>query len=538
MPDPLYDICIIGSGAGGAPAAAHLAGKGLRIALLERGPHFDDRRLGKDELTVCRMPLLRPDDEHGAREIVYGSAPPMRAAHLWTGSCVGGGTRVMSGFFFRMQEEDFRPQSNFGKLAGATHKDWPITLADLEPFYNQIERDIGISGSSYGAAAGLPAAAPLKEHPVSGCIDAACRTLGYHAITTPRAVLAQEISGRGPCSYSGLCGSYPCLTGAKASTHITYLRRAAETGRLTLLPQHCAYHLESAGDRLTGVRFFGPDNISAQIRARMFILACSSIETARLLLNSPAEKHREGLANSSGEVGKNLTFTMPCEVTGFFKKERFPAPVDGVSPFVQRSIQDLHTLENGGLTYRRGGTVVFLFPHPNPIQRMISLSHGGAGRIWGVRLRERAKKFFSYRHLLSDSFIEYLPNPQTRVTLSRSVRDFWGIPAARVQVQPHEENVSAARIMAERLIDLYREMGAIGADYHPNPFTAGELQQGTCRFGDDPKTSVLDRFCRSHDIKNLFVTDGSFMPSGLPVPSTFTIMANSLRVAEYIYRNV
>ena len=376
---------------------------------------------------------------------------------------------------------------------------------------------------------------PLKAHPVSTLIDTACAQLGLHPIPTPRAVLSEEWKNRGPCSYSGLCGSYACLTGAKAGMHETYIRDALNTGNVTLLPDHYVYFLEAKGNAIRSVQFSGPDNVPGTIRARIFILACSSIETARLLLNSHSGEHPDGLANSSGHVGKNLTFTMPCEVTGFFKKGLFPAPNAALSPFVQRSIQDLHMLNDDSLSYKRGGTVVFLFPHPNPIQRVMALSYSGNQRIWGKQLKDRVREYFSYNHLMSDSFIDFLPNPQTFVTISKTTRDYWGIPSARIHIVPHHENIKAAQIAAKHIASLYKAMGAAGVSYNPTPFTAGELQHGTCRFGNDPKTSVLDPFCRSHDIKNLFVTDASFMPSGLPVPSTFTIMANSLRVAGHIY---
>ena len=526
----MYDVCIIGSGAGGAPAAAVLARKGLKIALLERGPHYSDRDLKKDELSVCRMPMFRPDDAKGKREIYYGNTSPLFASHLWTATCVGGGTRVMSGFFFRMKDEDFKPRTRFGAVDNAAHQDWPIELADLQPYYDCVESDIGISGSNF-----IKNIAPLTAHPVSALIDKACSQLGFHPIPTPRAILSEEWKNRGPCSYSGFCGSYACLTGAKASAHETYIRDALNTGNVTLLPDHYVYFLEAKGNAVRSVHFIGPDNAPGEIRARIFICACSSIETARLLLNSHTMEHPDGLANSSGLVGKNLTFTMPCEVTGFFKKGLFPAPNAAQSPFVQRSIQDLHMLDDDSLSYKRGGTVVFIFPHPNPIQRVMTLSYSGNQRIWGKQLKDRIREYVSYNHLMSDTFIDFLPNPQTFVTISKTTRDYWGIPSAGIHIVPHHENIKAAQIAAKHIASLYEAMGAAGVSYNPAPFTAGELQHGTCRFGNDPKTSVLDPFCRSNDIKNLFVTDASFMPSGLPVPSTFTIMANSLRVAGHIY---
>jgi len=536
----IFDVCIVGSGAGGAPAAAFLAMHGLRVAILERGENYSARDIRKDEFTVCRKPMFRPDREKGVREIIYGNAPALTGNHLWTGTCVGGGTRVMSGLFFRMKEEDFTPRSSFGAVDGATHQDWPISYTDLEPYYDQVESDIGISGDAEPTPGQKKPFSfqPLKAHPVSKLIDRGCETLGYHAFPTPRAVLSKEWHDRGECSYSGFCGSYGCMTGAKGSTHETYIRTALETGNVTLLPQYYVYRLQSDGNRITHAHYFDKDNIPGKIQAHLFILGCSSIETARLLLNSHNTGLPNGLANSSGQVGRNLTFTMPCEVTGFFPKGIFPEPKDASSPFVQRSIQDFHTLDSPGLAYKRGGTVVFLLPHPNPVNRMISLSYDEQGRrIWGSSLKQKARQFFSYNHLQSDTFIEFLPNPETSITLSHTVRDYWGIPSAKITIQPHIQNIKGSQFIAGKVVELFQTMGAVGAQYNPSPFTAGELQHGTCRFGTDPERTVLDPYCRSHDIKNLYVTDSSFMPSGIPVPSTFTIMANSLRVADYIYRN-
>lgn len=536
-----FDICVIGSGAGGAPIAASLAQKGLRVALVDRGADYALKDSTKDELRICRQSTFQPDKKSGIREIYYGEAPSLEGNHLWTGTCIGGGTRVMSGFFFPMQSNDFSPLTNFGRIVGADQQDWPITLQELLPYYDQVEKDIGISGDAQatpGREKPFPLA-PLDAHPISTLIDNACTRLGYHPFPTPRAVLSRDFpdQDRGQCSYSGFCGSYACLTGAKASTHETYIKAGQKTKNFALLSNHYVYRLEAQAGRIVAANLFDQNNLSRKIRARIFILACSTIETARLLLNSHSFTYPEGLANASGQVGKNLTFTMPCEVTGYFKKGIFPAPTSGSSPFVQRSLQDFHILDSEKLGYNRGGTVVFLFPHANPIQRMILLSYNHQGqRLYGKQLKQKMQDYFSYHHLQSDSFIEFLPNPGTLVTISPKLRDSWGIPVAKIAYKPHAQNILAAQVMAQKIAGIYLTMGAEKIAFNPSPFTAGELQQGTCRFGNDPKTSVLNKFCRSHDIQNLYITDASFMPSGLPVPSTFTIMANSLRVADYIYQ--
>ncbi len=206
-----FDVCVIGSGAGGAPVAACCAQKGLRVALLERGRLLVPRDMEKDEYAVCRQPLFHPDQRAGAREIFYGNTR-IEGNHLWTATCVGGGTRIMSGYFFRMQEHDFLPRSTFGTVAGATHQDWPIRYADLDTYYDRVASDCGISGNpAMGDQCVKPSSMPLKAHPVSALIDKGCSALGYRSFPTPRAVLSAKRGDREACSYSGLCGSYGCL---------------------------------------------------------------------------------------------------------------------------------------------------------------------------------------------------------------------------------------------------------------------------------------------------------------------------------------
>ncbi|MBN1983437.1 MAG: GMC family oxidoreductase [Chitinivibrionales bacterium] len=533
----IYDICVIGSGAGGAGLAHRLASRGRRVIILERGANLPAATIRKDELSICRQNAFRPTGQAGLRELFYDSDKAIVANHLWTATGVGGGTRIMSGFFLRMKPEDFRPRTNFGNAAGATHCNWPITYDDLKPYYEEVESFVGVSGSRSGApdrnrSYPLP---PLKAHPVTSIIDRACVELGYTPLDTPRAVLSEKRGERGECSYSGFCGSYACLTGAKGSTTETYIREAVNRLAVTLLCNHYVYKLESESDRITAALCFNQDNIPLKIRARIFVVACSAIESARLLLNSATRTFPAGLANSSGQVGKNLTFQMPCDVTAFFDKKLFPGPAEAPSPFVQRCLQDFHRLSDDSLTYQRGGSVIFLFPHPNPIQRVLSLSYRPDGtRIIGTQLQRLIRDYFSYNHLQTDTFIDFLPNEKTAVTLSTTVVDSHGIPVAAVRFCPHSQSRIAARVLGRRLTAFFSQMGAEAVSINPSFFTAGEIQSGTCRFGDDPTISVLNPMCRSHDHKNLYVTDGSFFPSGLPVPSTLTIMANSLRVADFI----
>lgn len=518
-----FDICVVGSGAGGAPLAWALAKRGLSVLILEKGRDFDAKGRSKDELNLCTESPFIPKGSGGIREIYYENQRVLET-HLWMGCTVGGGTRTMSGFFLPMNQKDFTPRTSFGTPQGATHQDWPIGLTELQPYYNQVEKYLGISPSK------LTGAPALKGHPAGAFLTAQCSQLGITTTPTPRAILSQEREKRGSCSYSGLCGSYPCTTGAKGSTRDSYIHDALLTGNCTLLTGKDVIKINSKGDRITSVETIGPGGLE-RFCADTFVFALSAIETARLFLNSQSS----GLGNSSGQVGKNLTFTVPSEVTASFKAGTFPDPTAGKSPFVQRYTDFFRELPYPQLSYRHGGSVIFLFPHANPINRAKSLSYDAKGqRIIGRDLQKRIKEWYSQVHITTDTFIDYLPWQGSSVGLSKK-RDLFGRPLAKVHYALHPSSRERASVVGYNLREMFKTMGPESVHIHPNLFTAGELQHGTCRFGDSPKYSVLNPNCRTHDLKNCYVTDASFFPSGISVPSTFTIMANSLRVADALH---
>ncbi len=538
----IYDVCVIGSGAGGAPLAYELASRGLNVVILERGKQYTPKDFTVDEFMMCRKDMLSPGLNEGAREIKYGDNEPIRCNHLWTGTCAGGGTVRMSGFCLPMKSGDFKPLTNNGRFKNSTYTDWPITLDDLSPYYEKVEKEIGVSGDANTTPDRLQNNAfpfpPLKTHPFSKLIDRACQELGYHPFPIPRLVLSKEWNERKECGYCGFCGSYGCGRRAKGSVLVTYLKKAGELSNADLLPEHYVYKLKTDGNRIVSACYFNPEKGTGEVKADTYVLACSAIETARLLLNSWTSGHSNGLANSSGQVGKNLAFQFPSEVDGYFLASLLPSNHLAETPFVDRALQDLYCLKNQGLQYPKGGTVIFLLPHPNPIQKAISLSYDEKGnRVYGFALKQKMADYFQYTHLISDTFIEFITNPQTFITISKRYKDSWGIAAAKVSIVPHEENIKTMRFMAQKIAEIYKIMGAQKAIFNSNPFTAGECQQGTCRFGNDPKISVLNSDCRCHDVKNLYITDSSFMPSGISVPPVFTIMANSLRVADRLYRS-
>lgn len=521
--DKTYDICVVGSGAGGAPLAWSLAKKGLNVLILEKGTDFNAMGNLKDELTLCRESPFVPKGDMGLREIHYGKHT-VYDRQLWMGCTVGGGTRIMSGFFLPMNEKDFTPRTHFGDPSGATHLDWPITLTDIQPYYDAIAEHIGLSPKKHGNDG-------LDAHPAGDFLKTECAKLGIPTGKTPRAVLSKDKGERGSCSYSGLCGSYPCTTGAKGSTRDTYIQDAITTGNATLLTRRDVIRVETKGDAITAVKVIGPAGLETY-KATTFVLALSAIETARLLLNSKPG----GVANTSRQIGKNLTFTIPCEVTASFNRSVLAGPTEVRSPFIQQYTDFFRELPYPQLKYRHGGSVIFLFPHANPINRAISISYNSKGkRVLGQQLKADIDAWYKQTHITTDTFIDFLPNTHCHVSLSGK-KDLFGRAIAKVHYNVHQESQKAQQVLGYNLQQMFAQMGPENVHMTPTFYTSGELQQGTCRFGDSPKYTVLNPDCRTHDLKNCYITDGSFFPSGISVPSTYTIMANSLRVAEKIIK--
>jgi choline dehydrogenase-like flavoprotein len=273
------------------------------------------------------------------------------------------------------------------------------------------------------------------------------------------------------------------------------------------------------------------------------VVACQAIETARLLLLSTGPRHPQGLGNRNGLVGRWLLFCPDGAGLGDFPLAKFSGDdledLLSKQPHVNRTIQDWYVIDDPRLGPRRkGGSVDFLLPHANPVATAWGLAAWDQvedGPLWGRALKDRMKRWWrEQKHLRFEVFCDWLPAPDSRVTLDPSVTDRWGLPVARIRLWNHPRNRETARWLAERGGEVLRMLGAENVRVSAGNAASTNLVAGTCRFGDDPAASVLDRDCRVHDAENVFVTDGSFMPTGGSVPYTFTIYANAFRVADRI----
>ncbi len=545
----VYDVIVIGSGAGGGPLTFELARGGARVLVLEKGPRHTRKELIHDEIKICRENFFVPYEEDEPHVLVYGDGgKPTRSKQGWIACCVGGGTVHMSGFFLRLKPEDFQLHTLLGDVDGANLADWPIGYQDLAPYYDRVEHVVGVSGKAGVNPFEEPRSGPfpfppLDEHPIAKEIDTVCGKLGYHAFPLPRAILSRPLTApaddaqpdRGICSYCALCGSYGCETGAKGSTLASVLPLAEATGRCEIRPGCMVYQVEvDARGRASGVLYFDGEGREQRALGRTVVVACSAIESARLLLNSRSSLFPDGLGNGTGLVGQNLTFSNHRD--GFarfdYGKQSARPWLSSKEPFVHRCVQDFYFSPSQDVP--KGGTLSFLLAHENPIgnAEVQAISFGG-DLTFGKQLKDRIRhRIRGALNLSFESFCESLPNPGMHVTIDPDVRDRWGIPSARMTIAHHRYDLLAAEAVHKKGMEILK---ALQPDETWAPFPFGEsmiLQYGTCRFGKDPKTSVLDATCRSHEVPNLYVVDGSFMPNPGGVPPTMTIMANSFRVGE------
>ncbi|MEZ4459097.1 MAG: GMC family oxidoreductase [bacterium] len=540
--DEAVDVCIIGSGAGGAPLAHELSKAGLKVLVLEKGPWYQRTDFDHDEIKNARRNYWAPyvsDEPHMLKYANDAAAQPTNEG--WTSNCVGGGTVHMSGFFYRLHPADFQMQTRYPEVSGTTLADWPITYADLAPYYDRAEAAVGVSGVAAKAKYAPPRAGdfphpPLATNPLAALVDKGGAKVGLNVYQTPRAILSRAVDGREACVYCDFCGSYGCESGAKGSALEAFVTPSLASGKCEIRP-HCMVHaFETRSDGgISAARYYAKDGSESVVKARVFVVSATAIESARLLLNHSSTAHPNGLANSSGLVGKNLTFSTLGKGIGEFDAESLDEAMRPHHPihFINRSISDLYFLDAFEGEYNKGGTIGFLLPHRNPIFTADRISKKFSPPLWGAALQRQIKSTYDdLRELEFEVYGEFAANPLTYVDIHPEKKDRWGIPVAQMHVFNHALDVRNNLKVVEAGIDVLKAAGAQNTRQETVGGTTFILQHGTCRMGVDPKASVLNADCQSHDVKNLFVVDGSFMPSSGGVPTTLTIMANSLRVAD------
>jgi len=553
-----YDVLIVGSGASGGAVAYTLCKAGYKVAVLEKGRLIQREEFSKDELAYCRRDIVTPnlfEEYHTIEEKVEGkwvATPTYESGwSFWNGNIVGGSSNFMSGMLHRMHPDDFRLKSKYGEIRGANVVDWPISYEELEPYYTLAEELVGISGKAEAHPHEPPRSTsdfpqpPTKENDVVKLIDKSCRHLNIVPLVTPRAVLSQDKGHRNACYYSNFCGSYGCSSGAKSSSREALLKPALATGNLTLMSN--TYVKKLHADKKEAVEYaLVVDAITGKekkIFAKMFVVAAQAHESARLLLNSANRYHPDGLANSSGELGKNLVFSAGGSGQGelhqdSLKEIKFEALMQ-TGFFVNRSILDWYFVDHWWDGKFKGGLVEFMFEHQNIISRARKDNEEEGHMVWGKALGEKlVKRFTRSKSIRFEIFNDWLPNDNCFVALDPTHKDKYGMPVGKLRLEGHPHDLKVGSYIAKKCEKVLEEMGAKNIYSSVSSAPPQNLVAGGCRFGNDPKTSVLNKYCQAHDVPNLFVADAAFMPTGGSVPYTWTIYANALRVGDYMVQQL
>ncbi|MEA2488844.1 MAG: hypothetical protein QOH21_636 [Acidobacteriota bacterium] len=495
----MHDAVIVGSGAGGGALAWRLASAGWRVLVLEKGPRYlrEDYRHAPGGLRPGDF--VPPVDTDPHTVVTARTTTPVRTTLGWIATCVGGGTVHMGGYFYRFHPDDFRMQSRFGDYLSLA--DWPYSYEELEPYYALAERMMGVSG-----AADTHPLPSLDAHPFAASVEEACRARGWHPFPTPRAINSQEYDGRPACEYCRLCASYGCPVGARGTSQETFIAHAEATGRCEVRPLSMVREVVKAdGDRVSGCSYIDAEGNEQFAAARVVCVSASAIESARLLLLSL-------LGNDEGQVGRNLQFHAVTMGQALFELDRAPL-LRHDFPFLGRSIADFYFLPDGVSDLAKGGMIRFgIAPEASAY-----LPAGPEQRV-----------------LYFEAFHDFLPNAQTFVTLDETITDRWGLPSAQIHLDLPAHHRRAGRFLADRAFEVYEDLGATEGVTTDVGGTSAYLVHGTCRAGRDPRSSVLDPFCRVHALRNLFVADGAFMPTSGGASTTLTIVANALRTADHI----
>lgn len=520
------DVLIIGAGASGGVVARRLAEAGFGVVCLEQGRWYDKgeyRGIHADwELTARKQWATSPNIRGLPHDypVVEDDSPV--SPLMFNG--VGGSMLIFAGAWPRMLPSDFRVRS----LDGIAD-DWPLTYDELAPYYRQTDRDFGVSG-----LAGDPAYPPDPEDPplpplpigAAGMKVARAHTrLGWHWWPEFNSILSAPYDGRRPCVQRSTCQS-GCNEGAKASTDLTHWPKAIAKGARLVTGARVRRIETNARGLATGATWIDEDGNEHFQPARVVVLAANAIGTARLLLLSADSRHPDGLANSSGLVGKRLMMHPFANVAGLFDEPLMSW--QGQFGDLIESLEFYETDERRGFVRGArwglaptGGPINAALPSRagtqvwGPDHHLHLRSHLGHGANWGL-------------------FGEDLPDEANHVTLSPTVTDSSGIPAPEIHYAVSENSRRMLDFHIERATESLKEAGAHTVEVDRLMRYSGWHLLGTARMGDDPQTSVVDRWNRAHDISNLYVVDGSCFVTSSGVNPTSTIVAIALRAAEHM----
>jgi choline dehydrogenase-like flavoprotein len=587
MQSTIHDVVIIGSGAGGGTATKVLADLGVRVLLMEAGPmvSMSDFKMLQGPYSVWHRgageqaqlyttgqgtPISYNANFAASTQDEPYTVAPGSQFRWFRSRCIGGRTNHYGRVQLRYSDYDFKPRSYDG-----LGWDWPIGYDDMAPYYDKAERLIGVTGRPEGIRSApdgiFQEPAPLKPHEV--LLQRACAKLGIRAINARQAVITRPLNGRPPCHYCGQC-SRGCSQGSNYASSYVQIFPAMQTGRVEVLTNAMARELiTDASGKVTAVSYIDKTTgAERQVRCRTVVLSAAACESARLLLNSKSSRHPNGLANAHGVVGKYLTdsvgFGMSATVPALAGMPVYNSDGYGAHLYVPWWMHDRHKELN--------------FPRGYHIEvggggfGMPGLGFGAATynqrEGYGLAMKQAIRENYGGTTISLSGRGSMIPNEQSYCEIDPDVKDKWGIPVLRFHWQWSDHEVNQVRHMRESFRAILESLGgtiltgrgagggrggrgetpagAAGSNQTtaqppasaqtrtgaPTMGAGGGIihEVGCVRMGDDPRTSVLNKFCQAHEVRNLFVADGGpFVSHGDKNP-THTIIALAWRTAEYL----
>jgi choline dehydrogenase-like flavoprotein len=562
----VYDVCIIGSGAGGGTAAKVLAEGGLNVVMLEAGPRLNPDTDFKEHVWPYQLPhrgvgiggslrgllseFMAPNGFWEIPGEPYTTAPGS-SFHWFRSRIEGGRTNHWGRIALRFGPADFRPHSTDG-----LGDDWPITYEELAPYYDKVESYIGVFGSKENVPNApdgifMP---PPKPRCTETIVKKACDKLNITCIPSRLAIITKPLNDRDACHYCAQCGR-GCRTASNFSSSQVMIPPAAATGRFTMIANAMAREIVLGSDgKAEAVSYVDKSTKQEQrVYARSIVVAASACESARLLLNSRSSSFPNGLANSSGAVGRYLTDSVGSDLVGHFPQ------LEGMPPHNHDGVGGMHMYMPW-----------WLFGQKNDFLRGYHIEFGGGRHMpgvggfqgtceshegYGVSLKQACRKDYG-TYIGFNGRGEMIPNERSFCAIDPNVKDQWGIPVLRFHWAWGENEIKMSAHMQETFRSIIEAAGGTVASFRrhsPPPAGAGESRPlklepaariseggeiihelGTVRMGNDPKTSALNRWCQAHDVKNVFVADAAPFVSNPDKNPTLSIMALSWRTSEYL----
>jgi len=537
------DFVVIGSGAAGGIMAKQLSTAGFSVVVLEQGgwgKYGKEHEYNKDEWlerNLSEEDRLMSDPSRQRNTFRRNEKAKAAAGNHTYGCVVGGGTVTYGGSSWRHLPYEFKEVSSDPTIpAGTGMADWPVSYEELEPYYTQAEWEMGISGLRVNS----PFLAPMsKDYPVppvplksSGALfHTAADKLGLTVVPGPLAIISKPYMGRSACVNCGICSGYGCQVKARSSSAVTMIPLAEKTGRCEIRVRSYVHEISlDSNGRVNGVVYFDAQKNEVKQKAKAVILSANGSESARLLLLSKSARFPDGLANSSGVVGKYLMCGNGSVAHALFEHplNEYKGVISGAGIVDYVPSDPKRGFYGGGRLTSRG--------YQTPLDLGVNGLSPEAPR-WGAGYKKALREEANHRMTIN-SFVTQLPLETNRVDLDPDVKDEWGLPAMRITMSSHPDDFKNMEFFRQKSIEILQAAGAKKVWAPPvNDTRGGAHNRGTCRMGNDPKTSVVDKYHRAHDVPNLFVVDGSNLVTGGRNHPTLTIQALAFRAAENIVKS-